>query len=144
VTVTLTRRAYLDTGTFGVLRVEPAGFKCLTVERPWRNNERNISCIPIGRYPLTLGTFYHGNDDPADDYPAYEVLDVPGRSLIKIHVANTMDDLAGCIGVGSQWGWLRHKMAVLHSRNTYREFMDAMAGIAHAQLVIQNYEGGRL
>ena len=45
----LKRVAYIADGTFGVLFDEEIPF-CLTVEREWKNNQRNISCIPTGFY----------------------------------------------------------------------------------------------
>ena len=46
--VRLVRHAYLPVGTFG--RLWLPGFDCWTVERPWKNNRRNVSCFPIGTY----------------------------------------------------------------------------------------------
>jgi hypothetical protein len=145
----LTRRAYLPMGTFGQLRISWAGYDCWTVERPWQNNEPYVSCIPIGRYDLKLGTFYRGTQDTADDYAAYQVLDVPGRTYIKIHIANVMDDVQGCIGVGKGLGWIKSrratgaKLGVNLSAVTYEEFMNTMGGMEHATLIVENFTGGR-
>jgi len=129
-------------GVFGRLIVD--SFQCYTIERPWVNNESNVSCIPAGRYRLTLGTHRRGTADPTDDYPAYEVTGVVGRSLIKIHRANTMDDLQGCIAPGEQLGWIPPdpsrgrpgRWAVLDSASAYRKFMQAMGSITTAGLTI--------
>ncbi len=48
-TLTLTRVAEGSSGTFGVLIDEGIPF-ALTLEPPWKNNEKNISCIPMGEY----------------------------------------------------------------------------------------------
>ena len=146
--IQLVRYAYLSIGTFGRLMLP--GFNCLTVERPWRLNERNVSCIPIGSYEIKLGVFHRGTADPGDDYPAYEILDVPGRSLVKIHIANVMYDVKGCVGVGRELGWMKTRRApaatlgVTHSTVTYGEFLAAMAAFARGHLEITNYVGGRL
>jgi hypothetical protein len=139
--VFLRRFAYTPHGTFGRLEVD--GFACFTVERPWMGNERNISCIPLGLYRLELGTHYRNTSDTSDDYPAYQVCGVVGRSLIKIHVGNTMEDLAGCIAPGCELGWVKKKdqpgrWAVLCSRRTYEDFMAAMDGVKKGELSISD------
>ncbi len=137
-------RRFADTpmGVFGRLIVD--SFACYTVERPWVNNERNVSCIPAGRYQLALGTHYRGTDDPTDDYPAYEVIGVSGRSFIKLHRGNTMDDLAGCIAPGTELGWISPdpsrnrpgRWAVLDSSAAYRRFMQTMGNASRAGFTI--------
>ncbi len=135
--VTLERFCYSDDmGVFGKLRI--GNFECFTVERPWKNNEPNVSCIPTDAYELKLGRFWEG------DYATYELLDVPNRSLIKIHRGNTMDDLKGCIALGNRFGMLRkdkggqQRWAVLNSLETHRLFMKAMDGVQQAILVVRN------
>jgi hypothetical protein len=59
-----------------------------TLELPWLDNQRNISCIPAGQYPIRV------------EGKRIRVLDVPGRDGILIHVANKPSELRGCIAVG--------------------------------------------
>jgi hypothetical protein len=140
--VFLRRFAYTPQGTFGRLGVD--GFTCFTVELPWKGNERNISCIPTGYYRLELGTHYRNTPDTSDDYACYEVKGVLGRDLIKIHIGNTIDDIKGCISPGCRLGSLKRKnenaskWAVLCSRRTHEEFMQAMEGVKSATLCITN------
>ena len=94
--------------------------------------------------------FHRGTLDTGDDYPAYEILNVPDRSLVKIHIANVMWDVNGCVGVGRDFGWMKTRRApaptlgVVHSTQTYAEFMAAMGGFEHATLEVVNFVGGRL
>lgn len=118
--VLLERFAYTPFGTFGRLIVDY--FQCYTVERPWLNNKVRESCIPEGKYELKLGMFNNGG------YSAYEVMDVPNRSLIKIHIGNTIDDVVGCIAPGNKLGYLRGKWGVIYSRPAFDAFMDNMNG----------------
>ncbi len=129
--VELTRFAYTPIGTFGHLKV--GDFECFTMERPWFNNIARESCIPEGEYELTLGRYNRGG------YAAYEVMGVPGRSLIKIHRGNTMDDVLGCISPGTALGYVNDKWAVTNSKKAFYEFMEAMAGDEHAILRIRHY-----
>lgn len=107
-------------GTFGTLTMPE--FRCYTVERPWLDNEPGVSCIPNGQYEVVPARFYRG------DYDAYILIEVPDRELIKMHIANTMDDVHGCIGLGNQLGWVYEKWAVLNSRPTFALFMRMMGG----------------
>ena len=134
--VALIRFAWTPMGTFGVLRVPTANFTCYTVERPWLNNERNVSCVPAGRYGLRKTMFYRGTDSTTDDYEVYQLLNVPGRSLIKIHRGNTMLDVKGCIALGAHLGWINDCWAVSSSRFAFDHFMQAMGGEFHATLSI--------
>ena len=65
-----------------------------TVELPWKNNERRVSCIPAGTYKVIK----HKSPKFGE---CLWIQDVPGRSEILIHVANKSSELLGCIGVGS-------------------------------------------
>lgn len=129
--VELERFAYTPHGTFG--RIMLPEFECFTVERPWLDNKRRQSCIPEGTYELVLGMYNRGG------YPAYELMDVPDRSLIKIHVGNTMDDIVGCIAPGKALGFLERKWAVSSSRKAFNEFMVAMNGIQATKIHIFQY-----
>lgn len=86
-------------GTFGVLLVDDVPV-CVTLELPWRNNERRVSCIPAGIYAAKALSSPKFGD-------TYWLQDVPNRSEILIHGAGTIDDLLGCIGLGEfyhDWG----------------------------------------
>lgn len=131
--LTLERWGSTPMGTFGQLRLGTHWW--FTVERPWLQNAPSVSCIPAGTYPLTLGFFYSGDGvGGKPDYPAYELRDVPGRSLIKIHRANIASQVKGCIAVGKQLGCEGGKWAVLRSAEAYAEFM-AAAAEAHVHAI---------
>ena len=86
----LLQRAYFKEGTNGTLSSSDK-FLCHTIELPWNNNKRNISCIPEGFYeiaPRFSKRFQH-----------HLILkNVKGRSFILFHPANdAVKDLQGCI-----------------------------------------------
>ncbi len=130
--IELTRFAYTPMGTFGKLYFPE--FECFTVEKPWNDNKRRVSCIPEGEYEIKLGRFNRGG------YDAYELQNVPNRSLVKIHVGNTSDDVIGCIALGKSLGYVKQKWAVISSRTTYKEFMAAMEDVNTANLVISRQQ----
>lgn len=83
-------RTYYPDGTNGEIR-HVGIWICHTIELPWLQNRRNVSCIPEGRYALRKRvTPKHGLH--------LLVVDVPGRSGILIHPANyAKTELRGCI-----------------------------------------------
>jgi hypothetical protein len=66
-------------------------FICHTIELPWKNNERGVSCIPEGRYQLEK------RYSPKFKWHLL-VKGVTGRSVVLIHPANdALKELKGCI-----------------------------------------------
>ena len=64
---------------------------CHTIELPWKNNERRVSCIPEGEY------FIVKRYSPKFKWHLH-VVDVPNRSFILFHPANNaLKELNGCI-----------------------------------------------
>jgi uncharacterized protein DUF5675 len=134
--LTLTRFAYSPLGTFGELVIWNTPFRCFTVERPWVDanrdglGDRTVSCIPEGVYPIV--TAVHHPQSP-NGYPCYLLQSTRNRSAIHIHIANTMYDLEGCIGLGNILGATKSTppfpvWSVLNSATTFKKFMDTMAG----------------
>ena len=68
----------------------------VSLELPWKDNERNISCIPTGTYQIikdysdNLGYFFR-------------LLNVPNRSGVLIHVGNFYTQIEGCIIAGMKF-----------------------------------------
>ncbi len=89
------QREYFPEGTNGNLQIDGKPI-CKTIELPWKENERRVSCIPEGEYLLKkrhsqkYGWHLH-------------LQDVPGRDLILIHPANdARTELMGCIAPVSE------------------------------------------
>ncbi len=117
-------------GELEILNKDTIEFQCFTVELPWRDNTRRVSCIPQDVYTCQRAMYNAGG------YETFEVMNVPDRSEIKIHIANVPSDLAGCVGLGKSFGWVKRQYAVLRSGETFREFMKAMEGIDTITLII--------
>lgn len=107
-------------GTFGFFHLE--GMKLWTVERPWLNNRRRVSCIPDGSYPCAPRRFHRGG------YEAIEIQEVPDRSYIMFHIANSCDELAGCVAPGMGRGVHKGKWAVTNSTGAFRLLMKHYGG----------------
>lgn len=91
-TVTLTRTQ--DDGVQTLGELDFFGFKFNTLELSWKNNQRDISCIPKGTYDVEY-TF-----SPKFMRYTYEIKNVPGRSGIRIHKGNYFNQIQGCILLG--------------------------------------------
>lgn len=126
--LTIYRSPSTQNGTFGMMLDEEIPF-CLTVERPWLNNEKNRSCIPVGEYICKRVMSPNFGD-------TFEVCDVPGRTLIRFHKGNIMDDSHGCVVVGEQFEYLKGKPAVLASGKAFSEFHERLKGINEFKLSI--------
>jgi len=68
-------------------------YECKTLELPWKNNMRQISCIPKGEYKVVVRV--------SQKYQKrYHILSVPNRTLILIHHGNYYTQTLGCVLVG--------------------------------------------
>ena len=106
----LVRTKYKDTHTRGILILQGEVF--YTLELPWRDNERAVSCIPVGTYesvylPVSASGKYRAT---------YHLQQVDGRSGILIHNGNIVEHTDGCILLGLAKGYLGGEPAVLQSR----------------------------
>jgi len=123
--VNLCRLKRSDQGTRGMLFY--GDFNCQTLELPWRENWRSVSCIPAGEYPVKIRI--------SPKYgQIYWVKDVPKRTFILIHSGNWAGDTTkgyrthvnGCILLGQKRGILAGQWAVLNSRITVKRFMQRL------------------
>ena len=70
---------------------------CDTLENPWQDNQRNISCIPEGEYPVRLR---YPRESGTRDYLHLLVQEVPNRDFILVHRGNFPSQTQGCLLVG--------------------------------------------
>lgn len=107
-------------------------FECKTLELEWKNNAKNVSCVPAGFYNIE---FEHS---PKFKRKLWELKGVPGRSEAKIHVANFYTQIQGCIAVGDMHTNINSDGIpdVRNSTNTLKRFHDAMGGDQKATIRI--------
>jgi len=108
VNLLIIRDTFTEKSTIGKLSINGESF-CDTLENPYINNERNISCIPEGQYKVRLRL---ARESASRDYLHLLVQDVPNRNWILFHRGNTPKDTSGCILVGNG----REQDAVNNSR----------------------------
>jgi len=108
----LIRDAFTENSTIGELFLNGERM-CDTLENPYINNERNISCIPVGQYKVRLRL---ARESASRDYLHLLVEDVPNRDFILFHRGNTAKDTSGCIlvGMGSQQDFVSYSTLAMN------------------------------
>ena len=113
-------------------------FSCVTLELPWLDNQRNVSCIPEGIYTTSrhqspnFGLCFH-------------VQDVPGRSHILIHAGNYVGsinpktgtpDTRGCILPGKAFADIDGDgvVDVTSSGPTMRRLLDLLPDVFELEI----------
>tara|TARA_R100000781_G_C4055432_1_gene119200 strand:+ start:188 stop:649 length:462 start_codon:yes stop_codon:yes gene_type:complete len=90
------RDTFTDKSTIGELFLNGERF-CDTLELPYKDNQRSISCIPAGQYKVRLR---YPRESGTRNYLHLLVQEVKDRSYILFHRGNTAKDTRGCILVG--------------------------------------------
>jgi uncharacterized protein DUF5675 len=97
-TVAIYRQYASEKCMSGYLAVSRDGAKeqiiCYTLERPWKDNQQNLSSVPAGTYDAHL-RYDH------QDHWRIELEGVPNRTNVQIHIGNEPDESKGCVLVGT-------------------------------------------
>lgn len=133
--VILTRHYQTQEATYGALLVHNGvqiNFQSVCLELPWRDNQRAMSCVPAGEYDLVL------EFSPKFSIDLWELKDVPGRAECKIHTANYVRQLNGCIAPGKSFGHLDADgvFDILNSDLTRKAFHTALTGETKVRIKI--------
>lgn len=135
--LTLYRTKHTITETLGVICLDgiPLFF---TMEPPYKNNQRNVSCIPTGIYrvvPVVHKEFGQ----------TLLITNVSQRDGIYFHCGNKPTDSKGCILVGGDIEAYNEtwKCAMLfESRKLFNQYMPSLCQMAPMDLLIINVEPG--
>ncbi len=108
-------------------------FSCVSLERGWRDNQRNISCVPEGEYKVVLEW------SPKFKQNLWELKGVPNRSECKFHAANYWYQLNGCIALGQKIKDINGDgyNDVTSSRLTMKQFHSTLSGLKEVTLEIK-------
>jgi len=117
-------RDYLDHCTVGTLYHQGVKF-CRTIERPWRNNQPSVSCVPPGTYQLAIHHSPKFGKCISIAAPSLGVTVEREAASLRthclFHAANTASQLQGCIAPGVSFGTVDvgrgPEWAVTQSRN---------------------------
>ena len=122
--IKLKRTDFLPDRTLGILTVTDSNnktFSFATLEPPCRNNEKNISCIKSGKYPISRRY--------SQKYGWHWIINsVPNRDLILIHVGNFPKDTKGCILIGIGFEDIDNdsRLEVINSRQALKDFNELL------------------
>ena len=107
----LIRDTFTEESTIGELFINGERI-CDTLERPYFNNLKNISCIPEGNYKVRLRL---ARESASRDYLHLLVQDVPDRDWILFHRGNYPYQSQGCIlvGLGSQQDFVSNSVLAM-------------------------------
>lgn len=111
-------RVYLKDRTLGSIKDTLGNVIAKTLELPWKDNERSVSCIPEGAYRVI-------QQPPKEDrpYPYFRLPEVPGRSGILIHRGINPSHSKGCILVGSRFAEENTAEPILQSSTVKLQWM---------------------
>lgn len=112
----LRRSEYKDDVTLGEL-LQDNKHLCYTLEEPWKDNKRGISCIPTGNYICRP-------HDGSKFKDVWQICNVKDRTAILIHTGNTTADIEGCVLVGLVKGRDPKKPSVLQSKAALKLLKD--------------------
>lgn len=130
--MTLTRFMHTNDRIYGKLEVKDEVFS--TLELPWKDNKRNISCIPVGKYKVK----YRSSRSKGKHLI---LLDVPNRDLILIHSGNYPKDTQGCILIGKSFKDINNdnKSEVYQSKEAMRELFGILPRSEPIEIEIRDY-----
>lgn len=123
-------RNYFDHGVYSTLCDEFGNKLCHTVERPWKQNQKGVSCVPEGIYQLVPHQSNKFGKCYALDGEEHGVTiwGPSQRTHILIHKANKASQLQGCIAPGMTFGALNGEWAVLSSGEAFNKLMAYLDG----------------
>lgn len=135
--ITIARFSPLYQPQMGVLSIDGTP-SFLTLEPPYIDNKRNISCIPVGTYTC-VKRFKRKVSAKLFLEETFEVLNVKDRSGILFHPGNTVKDTKGCILLGMSFSSTEYM--ILSSTKAYESFMYKLENVDEFELRIIDARG---
>ncbi len=130
--ITLLRVEQTPAATFGVI-IGAGRLICLTLELPWRDNQKDVSCVPVRVYRLMRRDLWKRSKRYGH---TYQLANVPDRTGVLIHPANSVDELEGCIAPGLHLGEFRNQRCLLKSAPAFGLVKQYLGGAPEAYLSI--------
>lgn len=112
-----------ENGTTGRL-ILPEKISLATLELPFLDNKKNISCIPLGIYDI------HQVLSPKFGR-TYEIKNVPNRDSVLFHTGNKLQDSHGCILVGMRHFVSKGEDCIADSRRAFSLLLSVLTSQAY-------------
>lgn len=135
--IKLKRTDLLPDRTLGIITITDSNNKSFgfaTLEPPSRNNEKNISCIKSGKYPISKRY--------SQKYGWHWIINnVPNRDLILIHVGNFPKDTKGCILIGTGFEDIDNdsRLEVINSKQALKDFNELLKNEKNLEIEVDYY-----
>lgn len=135
--IKLKRTDLLPDRTLGIITITDSNnksFSFATLEPPSRNNEKNISCIKSGKYPISKRY--------SQKYGWHWIINnVPNRDLILIHVGNFPKDTKGCILIGTGFEDIDNdsRPEVINSKQALKDFNELLKNEKNLEIEVDYY-----
>lgn len=112
-----------EKGTTGRL-ILPEKISLATLELPFLDNKKNISCIPLGIYDIKefLSPKFGRT---------FEVCNVPNREKILFHTGNKLQDSHGCILIGMRHFVSNGEDCIADSRRAFSLLLSVLTSQAY-------------
>tara|TARA_R110002020_G_scaffold162915_1_gene348814 strand:- start:6624 stop:7025 length:402 start_codon:yes stop_codon:yes gene_type:complete len=128
--ILIIRDEFNDKSTLGKLYLN-GEFYGHTLELSWKDNKKSVSCVPKGVYGARKRS---GDESGKYKYQHIEILDVPDRSKILIHIGNYPKSTKGCVLLGNT----RALNFVGDSRKAFYKLMYDLQDFEELEVVIKN------
>lgn len=110
---------------------------CCTLELPWRDNRKRVSCIPPGNYRCERCKLKRYRITGTQILNAWEIMDVPDRTGILIHTGNWESDTEGCIIIGTMF----NGESITQSKVAHKRWLECVKAVDEFQLTVEYVEG---
>ncbi len=141
----LTLKRFADFGDGGMLgRLSLGRWECWSMEAPWRDNQRFVSCIPAGMYRLEEhhGDRYTGTFALVGGTVSHWEDPDCARYACVLHPARYARDLRGCIAFGLSMS-LEVNVPMLGARGAaHRYVLDCIGIEDQHEFLIEDHPGG--
>lgn len=124
------RNTFTKKSTLGKLYLN-GGLYWHTLELPYKDNQRSISCIPAGRYKVKKRS---AEQSSKYKYEHLIVEAVPNRKYILFHIGNYPHDTSGCILIGDTYA----RDFIGNSKTGFTKLMQELKDYNQINLIIKN------
>ena len=124
------RNTFSKKSTLGTLYLN-GGLYWQTLELPYKDNQRRVSCIPAGSYKVKKRS---AEQSTKYKYEHLIIEDVPNRKYILFHIGNYPHDTSGCILVGDTYA----RDFIGNSTAGFTKLMQELQGYNQINLIIKN------